>query len=219
MPVKFNQYWTIIPELNDEYEKFIMNEYIPEMNNLGIHIVAAWNVMVGAYSDIIFEGVCSDLELLERALIDKKYKKLKANLFNFIKYYKTKVLVATEKVGNYTIDIRENTIKFIQMWNILSDKLHEYGRFTLEEYYPLMEELGIVVAQEWEVLIGDGPSILCEGRAQDPATLINNLQGKKFRQAKHQLKNYITNYSSRLLSFHIQKVKGYRSVSYNLIQG
>ena len=217
MTVKLNHYWTIINHRKREYDKFIIKKFIPTLNQLGMHTVAGWSVLVGAYSEIIFESVSNDLDLIERALQNKKYKELKADLFNYVKGYKTKVLVKTGKKDSYSTDIRKDTVKFNQMWDIISDKISDYGRYTIDEFYPTLEELGISIAREWEVLIGEGPSIICEGRATDVNSLISNLQSDKFRHAKRKLKEYIENYESRILTFHIQKVKGYKSASYNIL--
>ena len=43
--------------------------------------MAGWSVLVGGYSEIIFEGVSSDLELVEKALKSPKYKELNENLY------------------------------------------------------------------------------------------------------------------------------------------
>jgi hypothetical protein len=217
MTVKLNHYWEIIPALSEAYNKFIVRQFIPGVNQLGMHTVAGWSVLVGGYSEIIFETACSDLEHMEKALQNRKYKELKADLYYYVKNYKTKVLVTTGKKDSYTIDVREDTVKFNQTWDLISDKKEEYGRFTNQEYYPLLNELGIEVAREWEVLIGDGPSIICEGRATDVSNLIINLQSKKFRKAKRKLKEYIERYESRILIFHIQKIKGYKSASYEIV--
>ncbi len=217
MTVKLNHYWTIIHRKKQEYDKFIIKKFIPTINQLGMHTVAGWSVLVGAYSEIIFESVSNDLDLLEKALQNKKYKELKADLFNYVKGYKTKVLVKTGKKDSYSADIREDTVKFNQMWDIISDKKTDYGRYTIDKFYPTLEELGISVAREWEVLIGEGPSVICEGRATDINNLIGNLQSDKFRHAKWRLKDYVENYESRILTFHIQKIKGYKSASYNII--
>lgn len=218
MPVKLNHYWTIIQDKNEDYNKFMTKKFIPGVNKLGLHTVAGWSVLVGAYSEIILESVANDLDLLEVALRNQKFKDLKGTLLNYVKNYKTKVLVSTGKKDSYSIDIKQDTVKFNQSWDLIGTKKVEYGRYTKNEFYPLMEELGIFVAREWEVLIGDGPSIICEGRATDIENLIRNLQSKKFRQAKRKLKEYTENYRSRILTFHIQKVKGYKSASYNLIE-
>jgi len=217
MTVKLIHYWTIINSRKDDYNKFVLNKFIPGVNQLGLHTVAGWCVLVGAYSEIVMECVASDLDRLEHALNDSRYKKLKSDLLNSIKSYKTKVLVETGKVSSYSTDIAEDTVKFNQTWNLIGEKKEAYGKFTRETYYPLMEELGIAIAGEWEVLIGDSPSIICEGRVNNVSTLIQNLQSKQFRESKTMLKAYIEDYQSRILTFHIQKIKGYKSASYRLI--
>lgn len=221
MPVKFNQYWTVDFEKSKEYEKFVIRKYIPGINKLGIHIVAGWAVLIGGYSENILEGISNDLELLEKALRDKKYRELNDELQNYIKKYKTKVLVSTGKKDSYSKDIKKNTVKFSQMWDVISKNKDQYESYVTETFYPCLEDLGIKVAREWEVLIGDGPRIVCEGRAQDAdsTALISNLQSKKFQKAKQGLKQFVENYESRILTFHIQKVLGYKSASYELIDG
>jgi hypothetical protein len=222
MPVKFDHYWTVNPRKRDEYEKFIINKLIPGVNRLNMHVVAAWSVMVGAHSDFILETVSNDLDLLEEALRSDNYRKLMSELRYHITNYKTRVLVSTGKKDVYSTDIREDTIKFNQMWNVTTESkenYEEYNRYVMEEFYPMLEDLGILVAGEWEVLIGDGPLLLCEGRVNDVKNLIMNLQSARFRKGKKKLKNYIDKYESRILAFHIRKVKGYKSVSYQIVRG
>jgi len=217
MTVKLNHYWTIGSIRKNDYEKFIINDFVPGVNRLGVHTVAGWSVMVGAYSEIIIETVAADLDLLENALRNPGYQQLKSSLLNYIRKYKTKVLINTDKKNAYSTDILDDSVKFNQMWDVLGDQKEAYDRYTTEVFYPSLEELGITVAQEWEVLIGDGPRIICEGRVNDISKLVSNLQTKKFREAKQGLKSYVENYESRLLSLHLQKVKGYKSASYNII--
>ncbi len=217
MPVKLNHYYSIIPDKITDYERFMIKEFIPGINRLGIHAVAGWTILVGASNEIILETVGNDLEIIEKALRNPKYKDLSTNLFNFIRNYRTKVLVKTGKIDSYSTDIKKNTIKFNQTWNIKNDKKAEYDKFTFEEFYPCLEELGVQIAREWEVLIGGGPHIICEGRGQDVENLIINLQGNTFQNARKTLGKYVGNYESRILSFHIQKIKGYKSASYNII--
>ena len=222
MTVKFDHYWTVNPRKRDDYEKFIIKQFIPGVNRLNMHAVAAWSVMVGAYNDFILETVSNDLDLLEEALRSDKYRKLMSDLQHHITNYKTKVLVSTGKKDAYSTDIHENTIKLSQMWNVTTESkedYEEYTRYVMEEFYPTLEDLGILVAGEWEVLIGDGPRLLCEGRVTDVQSLIVNLQGARFRKGKKKLKNYIDQYQSRILAFHIRKVKGYKSASYQIVRG
>jgi hypothetical protein len=115
------------------------------------------------------------------------------------------------------MDVKEHTVKFSQMWDVIIEKKADYERFVSENYYPLMEKAGINVAGEWEVFIGDGPHFICEARVSEYETLIEKLQSKEFQKAKSNLKQMIENYQSRLLAFHVQKVKGYKSASYQLL--
>jgi hypothetical protein len=217
MPVKFNQYWTVIPDRIKDYGKYIISDYIPGLNRLGIQIVAGWSVIIGAYSEIMLEGVSNDLDLLEQALKQSKYKKLNENLLSYVKGYKTKILIPSGRTNIYSMDVKEHTVKFSQMWDVITEKKADYEHFVSENYYPLMEAAGINVAGEWEVFIGDGPHFICEARVSEYETLIEKLQSKEFRKAKSYLKQLIENYQSRLLAFHVQKVKGYKSASYKLI--
>ncbi len=217
MPVKFNQYWNVIPNRTKDYKKFIIRDFIPGLNRLGIQIVAGWSVIIGAYSEIMLEGVSNDLDLLERALKQSKYKKLNEDLLTYVKGYKTKILIPSGRADIYSMHFKEHTVKFSQMWDVIIEKKADYERFVSEKYYPLMEAAGINVAGEWEVFIGDGPHFICEARVSEYETLIGNLQSKEFRKAKTDLKKFIENYQTRLLAFHVQKVKGYKSASYEMI--
>jgi hypothetical protein len=218
MPVKFNQYWSVDFDKTKDYEKFIIRKFIPEINKLGIHIVAGWTVLIGGYTDILLEGISNDLDHLEGALRNPKYRQLNDDLQNYIRNYKTKVLVGTGNKDHYSKDVKENTVKYAQAWNIISKNKDQYEKYVLETFYPCLENLGIKVAGEWEVFIGEGPRILCEGRAQDidTTTLIGNLRSKTFQKAKHGLRQFIENYESRIFIFHIQKVVGYKSASYKM---
>jgi roadblock/LC7 domain-containing protein len=218
MPVKFNQYWTIISEQREEYGKFIIKEFIPGINSLGIHVVAGWSVLVGGYSEMFVESMSSDLDLIEKALKNPKFKVLRDNLFHYVKAYKTKILIPSGDKNSYTTDIKEDTIKFNQMWDIISKSKAEYEDYVINEYYPLLEKSNITVAGEWEVLLGDGPHIICEGRVRDTEKLIKTIQSKKFRTARRKLKGFVENFESRILSFHIQKIKGYKSSSYRMLE-
>ncbi len=147
MTVKLDHYWTIKPIKYEEYSKFMIKKFIPGVNRLKLHTVAAWSVLVGAYSEIILETVSSDLDLLEKALRSDRYRKLKSGLLNYVTNYKTKVLVKTDKKDSYSTDIKEKTIKFNQTWDINTEKKEDYkqySRYVVEEFYPTLEDLGIL---------------------------------------------------------------------------
>lgn len=203
MSFKLNHYWSIIPGKDEACVEFLNTKFIPGISNLGLQTVAVWSELVGAYSEIVLENPSSDLKIIEETLKNKKYKSLKRNLLKFVKSYKTKVLINTDKIDIATKTIDKNTIKFNQMWDVVSHKKEVYDQFVINEYFPVLNELGISVAGEWEVLIGDGPGIICEGRVTDFDNLIHNLQSKRFQEANRTLKQCIENYRNRILTFYI----------------
>ena len=138
MTVKFNQYWRVDPEKAQEYENYVLSKFIPGVNQLGIHTVAGWMVMVGGYSEILCEGITTDLNLLEKALTHPKYKELNTELMNYIKNYKTKVLVSSGRKNSYSKDIKANTVKFTQSWDVLSKKLSGYETYVKESFIPAL---------------------------------------------------------------------------------
>jgi hypothetical protein len=220
MAVKLMHYWKIIPSDRDAYADFVIKKFIPGVNRLGMHTVAGWSVLVGSYSDVIMETVTSDLDQLEAALKTRDYRLLKSDLLNLVKNYKTKVMVPVAKRGSYSMSIAQNTVKFNQMWDVITLKpgdYNNYEQFVTHEFYPLLEKIGVHLAGEWEVLIGDEPHTICEGRVTDVSSLIPALQGPEFRKAKKKLKQFVENYQSRILCFHVRKIKGSRYEGYEIV--
>jgi hypothetical protein len=220
MAVKLLHYWTIIPSAKEAYADFIIKRFIPGTNRLGMHTVAGWSVLVGSYSDVIMETVCSDLDQLEAALKTREYRLVKSDLLNLVKNYKTKVMMPIAKRGSYSMSISPGTVKYNQMWDVITLKpgdYRNYEQYVTDEFYPLLEKIGVHLAGEWEALIGDEPHTICEGRVTDVSALIPALQGPDFRRAKKKLKQFVENYQSRILSFHVRKIKGYRSEAYEFV--
>ncbi len=220
MAVKLMHYWTITPSSKEAYADFIIKKFIPGVNRLGMHTVAGWSVLVGSYSDVILETVSSDLDQLESALKTRDYRLLKSDLLNLVKNYKTRVMMPIAERGSYSMSISPGTVKFNQMWDVITLKpgdYRNYEQFVTHEFYPLLEKIGVHLAGEWEVLIGDEPHTICEGRVTDVGGLIPGLLGPEFYKAKKKLKQFVENYQSRILSFHIRKIKGYRSEGYEFV--
>jgi hypothetical protein len=166
------------------------------------------------------ETVSSDLDQLEDALKTRDYRLLKSDLLNLVKDYKTKVMMPIAKRGSYSMSISPNTVKFNQMWDVITlnpGDYKAYEQFVTHEFYPLLEKIGVHLAGEWEVLIGDEPHTICEGRVTDVGALLPALQGPEFRRAKKKLKQLVENYQSRILSFHVRKIKGSRYEGYEIV--
>lgn len=216
MAVKFLEYWDIDPEKKREYKNFILKEHIPTLNNLGITIVAAWNVLIGAFPQIISEGVAEDLNQVQMALTSETYKNLNNRLLTFVTNYKSKVQVPTGRLEHLPREIEKGTVKFNQYWDIIPGKEKEYEAFIHDTCVPKMNELGIKIAGEWSVLIGESPHVILEGRAKSLDILMKALQSDDYRQLKAKLMDMVNHCNSRVLVFHALRSIGYKSVSYEM---
>jgi len=214
MAIKFNEYWNIIPDRVDEYIEFLRLHRIPTMNRLGMNIVAMWSSLIGASPQIISVGVSEDLECCERVLKSKEYYQLTAQLLHYVTDYRSKVLIATPRFSHLPRGTEKGPVKLSQYWDIIPGKEEDYDLFIREEHFSAMNDLGIEVIGEWKVLVGESPNIFYESRANDERQLLHALTSQKFRHLKYELLQLVTNYSSRILVYHAQKVRTRGSVDY-----
>lgn len=92
-PVKFSQYWDIIPGKEKAYDNYIREVYYPGMEDIGIRVVGEWKVLIGESPNIFFES-CSDHESqLLHALTGPKFRRLKHQLLKLVSNYSSRVLV------------------------------------------------------------------------------------------------------------------------------
>ncbi|MDZ7330671.1 MAG: hypothetical protein ONB13_10880 [candidate division KSB1 bacterium] len=214
MAVKFNEYWNIVPTSANEYVDFMKRSRIPTLNRLGINVVAIWCVLIGGSPQIISEGIAENLDQIENALKSDEYARTATQLLHFVTDYKSKVMVPTGRFQHLPRVTEKGTVKFSQYWDVIPGKEHQYDQFIKNDFYPAMEAIGIHVAGEWKVLIGESPNMFFEGRCDHAEQLLTALNSQKFRTMKHELMKWVTNYSSRVLVFHAFRAKGATTSDY-----
>ncbi len=92
-PVKFNQYWDIIPGKEAEYNNFIRTVHYPGMEELGLYVVGEWKVLIGESPNIFYETRCENEAKLLQALTTPKFRMLKHQLLRLVSNYSSRVLV------------------------------------------------------------------------------------------------------------------------------
>ena len=70
--------------------------------------------------------------------------------------YKTKVLVKAGKKDEYSKDIKKNTVKFSQTWDVISKNKDLYEKYVSDTFYPCLEELGIKHLQKQKANVLSG---------------------------------------------------------------
>ncbi|MEJ5240024.1 MAG: hypothetical protein WHS87_02375 [Anaerolineales bacterium] len=94
MPVKVLLTWDIRPEHEQEYFEFVIGEFIPVVQRLGLQPIEAWATMYGNYPQIQVGLLAESEGNAYRVLRSPEWARLQEQLFNFVQNFSVKVVPA-----------------------------------------------------------------------------------------------------------------------------
>lgn len=94
MAVKLLMTWDISPEREQEYFEFVIGEFIPGIQRLGLDPIEAWATVYGEYPQIQVAMLASDLANAQRIMTSEGWTKLREQLFGYVSNYSYKVVPA-----------------------------------------------------------------------------------------------------------------------------
>lgn len=94
MAVKLLMTWDIIPGREQDYFEFVVREFIPGMQRLGLEPSDAWFTMYGQQPQIMTGAQTSSLSALERILASQEWQSLVRQLSDYVEDYKFKIVPA-----------------------------------------------------------------------------------------------------------------------------
>jgi hypothetical protein len=95
MSVKLLMTWDIIPGKEQEYFEFVVREFVPAMQGLGIRPTEAWYTTYGERPQILTGGTAEDLSTMEAVLETEEWATLKDRLLDFVTNFEWKVIQAS----------------------------------------------------------------------------------------------------------------------------
>lgn len=95
MPTKILMRWDIKPETESEYFEFLVHEFIPGLNRLGIVEIQVWYTTYGNCEQKLASGIAPSLEKMNDVLISADWKRLVEKLNGFVDNFSQKVIPAT----------------------------------------------------------------------------------------------------------------------------
>jgi hypothetical protein len=96
---KLHQYWNIIPGAEKEYTEFVRDEHLPTLERLGMPVVAAWRVVVGAGPYIQSECSAASIADIARALDTDAFRRVTLKLRDkFVTDYHSRILAPTGRI-------------------------------------------------------------------------------------------------------------------------
>ena len=198
MTVKFIQYWDVLSEREDEFSKFMVKSYIPEINETGyLKIVGSWHVASGEGPYYIMEGVAASVKNIHSLLQLDEFKKLSHLLHFLITNYKSKLLVPAGPIEGIVPD--DKNYRFNHHYDVIYDKYDDYMVFMKDEHLPIMEELGIKMIGAWYVAIGPGPNLVVEGACPGVKIIMGAIGSERYRLLTAKLLTMVNGFGSKIL--------------------
>ena len=94
-PVKLLLTWDMIQGREQEYFEFLVREFVPGIQSLGIQPTEAWFTTYGSGPQMVTGGVADDFRSMQRALSSKEWEELSERLQGYVSNFTLKVVRAT----------------------------------------------------------------------------------------------------------------------------
>ncbi len=201
MSVLFTQSWDIIQGKDIEYAQFIVDNYLPEMAEMGLVPVGGYYVEVGFGPRIVAVFSVNETEEVLKTIAGKKFKDLLRRLKTIIMNYRGSILEPTGAVkrGKYTI--QKGVWKLNQYYDLKPGVKKAYADFVINEHIPTMQKVSYVeITGGWNVLIGGISEIIAEFTFKDAMDVGRLLMNEDYRRITQKLRTeYAMNYTSRIM--------------------
>jgi len=94
MSVKLIMAWDILPEHENDYFEFVIGEFIPGVQRLGLEPVEAWATIYGEYPQMQIGMLAADVAGAKRVMASTAWSDLLVKLMKFVTNYTYKVVPA-----------------------------------------------------------------------------------------------------------------------------
>lgn len=84
--------YDIRPESYAVYQRYILDEFIPGLQELELYMLGAWHTAYGAYPVRQIEFVMEEMETMRRALRDDRWQRLEDELKGYTFHYDRKLV-------------------------------------------------------------------------------------------------------------------------------
>jgi len=94
MAVKLIMTWDIAPDRDQDYFEFVINEFVPGVQHMGLQPAEAWVTVYGDYPQIQVSILSEDLQAVQRALHSENWVKLQEKLMTLVQNFSFKIIPA-----------------------------------------------------------------------------------------------------------------------------
>ncbi len=84
--------YNIIPQYQQEYMNFVINEFLPALETIGLKNAGVWHTVYGNYPIRLLVFVSEDPSAMKRALATDKWENMESRLKTFVTDYTRRVV-------------------------------------------------------------------------------------------------------------------------------
>lgn len=95
MALKLIMTWDMVPGQEQEYFEFLVREFVPGLQRLGVEPTEAWYTTYGDGPQMLAGFVAENHEVMQQALETQEWATLRDKLFEFVTNFNSKVVRAT----------------------------------------------------------------------------------------------------------------------------
>jgi hypothetical protein len=201
MAVVLVQDWDIIMGMEDQYQEFITNTYLPNIEKLRLKSIGGFYVVVGFGPNIISLKQAESLNELTAIMSTQEFKDLHCQLREYVVNYRCRIMEPTGRVKHTGYKIHSGDWKLNTYWDLVPGRKEEYSKFIINEYLPTIEKLDYVeITGGWNVIVGGFCDIIAEFTFQSPVDIGRLFENDDYKNLTRILrKNFTVNFNARIL--------------------
>lgn len=94
--VKLLMAYDVIPEKQDEYFQYVLGEFVPAVQHLGLYMTEAWHTAYGDYPVRLASFVAEDLATAQSILESAAFQRLETKLREYVTNYSKRLVPLRE---------------------------------------------------------------------------------------------------------------------------
>ena len=92
MPIKLLIAYNVKPAREEAYYRFMMGEFLPTAQSIGLQMVEAWRTVWGNYPQQLIELAADSHKTLEQILDSKRWHEMEAKLAHYVDDYQRQIV-------------------------------------------------------------------------------------------------------------------------------
>ena len=92
--VKLLMTWDIMPGREQDYFEFVVREFLPAMQNMGLEPSDAWFTVFGSQPQIMVAAQMESQETMEKLMSTPEWSSLTGRLLDFVEHFQKKIVAA-----------------------------------------------------------------------------------------------------------------------------